>query len=143
MASSVPWADAVARITAATASGEPLAGLTVEWPNETFTRPEPPAPFLSVEMAGEGMGAIEMSGAGAWTERGQLFVHILAPTGTGTTEIRAIAKAISDLFRNVSAEASALLYERQSIGMGEPEEDDGPWWVMSVMIEWKYTDRPA
>lgn len=142
MASPVPWADAVARITAATGAGQPLAGLTVEWPNEAFTRPDQ-APFLSVEMAGDGMGAIEMSGTGAWQERGQLFVHILAPTGTGTTAIRAIAKAVSNLFRNVSAEANALLYERQSIGMGEPEEDDGPWWVMSVSVEWKYTDRPA
>ena len=143
MASPVPWADARARIEAATATGQPLAGLPIEWPNEAFTRPDPPAPFLSVEMAGDGMGAIEMSGQGAWQERGQLFVHILAPTGTGTTAVRAIAKAVSDLFRNVSAEANALIYERQSIGMGEPEEDDGPWWVMSVSVAWKYTDRPA
>lgn len=143
MASPVPWADAVSRINAAIVTGQPLAGLTVEYPNEGFTRPEPPAPFLSVEMAGDGMGAIEMSGVGAWTERGQLFVHILAPVGTGTTAVRAIAKAVSNLFRNVSASANALLYERQSIGMGELEEDDGPWWVMTVVIEWKYTDRPA
>lgn len=143
MASPVPWADARARITAATATGQPLAGLTVEWPNEAFTRPDPPAPFLSVEMAGDGMGAIEMGGQGAWQERGQLFLHVLVPTGTGTTGVRAIAKALSDLFRNVSTEANALIYERQSIGMGEPEEDDGPWWVMSVSVAWKYTDRPA
>lgn len=145
MASPIPWNDAVARITAAVAIGQPapLGGLTVSWPNEGFARPDPPAAFLSVEMAGDGMAAIEMSGQGAWQERGQLMLHILAPTGTGTVAVREIAKALSTLFRNASAVASALLYERQSIGMGEPEDDDGPWWVMSVLIEWKYTDRPA
>nr|WP_314074427.1 phage tail terminator-like protein [uncultured Roseococcus sp.] len=141
MTSPVPWADARARIEAAISGPDaPLAGLPVEWPNEDFT--PPPGAWLSIETDGEGMSPIEMGQLGAWTERGNHTIHVMTPVGTGCELGLAIAKALSNLFRNVSAEGGALLYQRQLLLPGG-QMDNGNWWITPFVVRWQYTDAPA
>jgi hypothetical protein len=143
MTSTVPWDDARARIEAAVAGPiAPLAGLPVEWPNETLDPLPASGAWLSIETEGEGMSAIEMGQLGAWTERGAHTIHVMTRVGTGCELGLAVAKALSNLFRNVSAEGGALLYERQTTLSGGPMED-GNWWITPFVVRWQYTDRPA
>jgi hypothetical protein len=126
-----PWSDARARLEAA------ALPYPVEWPNEPFTTPDL-APWLSVEAEGDVLEPIELGG-GAWEERGTLMVHVCIPLGTGSALGRQIAKDIANIYRGVNG---LTLYRRASIGAGVPTED-GRWWVLTVTLEWTYTDRPA
>jgi hypothetical protein len=126
-----PWSDARARLEAA------ALPYPIEWPNEPFTTPDL-APWLSVEAEGDVLEPIELGG-GAWEERGTLMVHVCIPLGTGSATGRQIAKDIANIYRGVNG---LTLYRRASIGAGVPTED-GRWWVITVTLEWTYTDRPA
>jgi hypothetical protein len=42
----------------------------------------PPAPWLDIEVAARGAEPIEMGG-NTWEERGQIFLHVMIPVGTG------------------------------------------------------------
>ncbi len=126
-----PWTDARNRLVAA------ALPYPIEWPNEAFTTPDL-APWLSVEADGDILEPIEL-GNGAWEERGTFIVHVIVPLGTGSADARQIAKDIANIYRGVVGYA---VYRRASVGSGVPSED-GKWWVLTVTIEWVYTDRPA
>jgi hypothetical protein len=126
-----PWTDARDRLTAA------ALGYPIEWPNEAFTAPEF-STWLSVEAEGDILEPIEL-GNGAYEERGVFIVHVLVPLGTGSLAARQIAKDVANIYRGVNG---PTIYRRAVIGSGSPTED-GKWWVLTVNIDWNYTDRPA
>lgn len=129
--SPTPWADARARLEAA------ALGYPIEWPNEPFSTPDLSL-WLSVEAEGDVVEPIEL-GPGAWEERGVFMVHVCAPLGTGSATARQVAKDIANIYRGVNG---FTVYRRASIGAGASTED-GRWWVLTVTIDWTYTDRPA
>jgi hypothetical protein len=126
-----PWNDARARLEGA------ALPFPIEWPNEAFTAPDLAA-WLSVEAEGDVLEPIEL-GHGAWEERGTFLVHVIVPLGTGSATARQVAKDIANIYRGV---VGYTVYRRASIGAGVPSED-GKWWVLTVTVEWTYTDRPA
>jgi hypothetical protein len=129
--SPTPWEDARNRLTAA------ALPYPIEWPNEAFAAPEFSA-WLSVEAEGDVLEPIELGG-GAWEERGVFIVHVIVPLGTGSLAARQIAKDVANIYRGVNG---FTVYRRAVIGSGSPTED-GKWWVLTVNVEWNYTDRPA
>lgn len=129
--SPTPWEDARNRLTVA------ALPYPIEWPNEAFAAPEFSA-WLSVEAEGDVLEPIELGG-GAWEERGVFIVHVVVPLGTGSLAARQIAKDVANIYRGV---VGYTVYRRAVIGSGSPTED-GKWWVLTVNVEWTYTDRPA
>ena len=129
--SPAPWEDAKNRLIAA------ALPYPIEWPNENFTAPEF-STWLSVEAEGDVLEPIELGG-GAWEERGVFIVHVIVPLGTGSLAARQIAKDVANIYRGVNG---FTVYRRAVIGSGSPTED-GKWWVLTVNVEWTYTDRPA
>jgi hypothetical protein len=126
-----PWNDARARLEAAGLN------LPTEWPNEGFSIPDL-SMWLSVEASGDMLAPVEI-GNGAWQEEGTFTVHVCSPVGSGSADARQVAKDIASAFRGV---AGPVIYRRASIGSGAQTED-GMWWVLSVVIEWTYVDRPV
>jgi hypothetical protein len=89
-------------------------------------------------MSGNELAAMELGPTAAYAERGIIWCHIQCPVGTGTLEIRAIAKQLSNLFRTASI--PGMTFGRQSLGGGEPGDDDGLFWRMSLTIDYVYQD---
>lgn len=134
MTTPTPWADARSRIEALG-----FDAAAIEWPNEPFTRPAPPALWLAVEMTGESSAPIELGPQGGWRESGYLGVHIYTPAGQGTHEARTLAEQISDAFRSVAT--GPVSYHRMRIGDGIAEETDGAYWRLSVEVDYRYTSH--
>ena len=112
------------------------------WPNEPFDKPEPPAPWVLVEMSGHLLEAIEIGAASSntWAEQGQVWCHCFVPSASGSDTARAVLKALSDLFR-ANNPYRFVVFRAQSIGLGAPGDDDGAWWRLSMSVDWLYADH--
>jgi hypothetical protein len=131
MSSDVPF-SAVREMLEAVWTGAPMV-----WPNEGLEVSDSSMPWVYCEMTGDSMEAMELGGASAaWVESGLVWIHIHAPTGTGTLEIRAIARQLSDIFR--AAVIPGITFGRQSLGAGEQGDDDGLYWRQSFTVEYEY-----
>jgi hypothetical protein len=133
MSSPVPWADARAKITAAN------LGVPIEWPNEDFQEPvSSPGLWISVETCSDSMEPIEV-GANVWQESGTLYIHVMAPQGSGTMAARTLAKQIVTLFRSLPP-PQTVVYTSAGLGTGAGNDPRGLWWVLPVSIDWRYQD---
>lgn len=108
------------------------------WDNEAFDRPEPPAAFVLVQVTGTSFAQASM-GAGdrlsdRWMEEGVLLLSVIVPQGAGSQGARDIASALAGLFRGVAL--GDLEFGDMSIGLGVPAEDQGPWWLLPLRINW-------
>lgn len=109
----------------------------VVWPNEGGVS-DASLPWIYVDVSGNLLDPMELGG-GAWIERGLVFCSVFVPVGTGTLEQRAIAKAMSDLFRN--ARDGPVVFRSHNLGQGEPGDDDGMYWRLTLTVEYSYEDR--
>ncbi|MCO5071139.1 MAG: DUF4128 domain-containing protein [Rhizobiaceae bacterium] len=110
--------------------------------NENWKLPNPPAHFLLVEVFGDfydqaSIGADPQDG-NLYRETGQIYVHVMAPRGQGTATARTYAKQIVDLFRG--NEDAGVRPRGASIGAGEPGEEDGNFFRMTVTLDWERDD---
>ena len=76
------------------ADGAAQLVLPVAWPNRKFKPPEPVAPFLAVEVMGDGAEPYELGG-GVWVEDGTIEVAVVVPTGTGIEQGLTLRKAVA------------------------------------------------
>lgn len=136
MSSPEVWADARARLEAAA----PGLGLTVAWPNEGFTLPEPPAPWLLVEIQGELSRPIELGGA-TWQEAGALLLHVMVPVGTGTAAGLTLRKALANLFRTATGAPVGLLWRDARMDPAGEPDDRGLYRPLSLAVEYQWQDR--
>lgn len=113
-------------------------GAPLIWPNEGGVA-DSSMPWVYMEMSGDDMNALELGQASAaWAEGGTIWAHIHQPIGTGTLEIRAIAKQLSNVFR--TANIPGLTFGRQSLGAGEQGDDDGLYWRQTFTVSYTYQD---
>ena len=137
MSSPEVWLDARARIEAAAL----VPPDRISWPNEAFDLPDPtadPAPlWMAVTASGNLSTPIELGG-GVWQEDGAIWVHCFTPTGTGELALRQLAKAVATTFRDLPS--GPVVYTGAEIGMGEPGDENGSWYRLSVRIEYRYQD---
>lgn len=111
----------------------------VRWENERFDLPEPPAPWVAVEMTGTLYDQASL-GAGVradelWREEGILWMHVMVPAGSGAETARTLAGQLCDLFRGVELDPN-IEFRGFSIGLGEPGDDDGNWYRISISSDW-------
>lgn len=128
---SIPWQDARGRLEAAVAPGCALDGVPLAWPNELFTEPDPPAPYVRVAMDSDSGPARDLQ-ATAFMSEGVLNLFIIAPLYSGTTASRGIADGLVGLFRGV---AHPVAYVGATISDGY--EDAGSW-ITPVSINFVY-----
>jgi Bacteriophage related domain of unknown function len=131
------WDDALPRIQAAAAS----IALSVELPNEDAgPRPMPPAPWLDIEVAAQGAEPIEIGGK-IWEERGQIFLHVMIPVGTGLRAGLVLRKTLSEAFRAVTDAPAGLVYrDGQDFDPLGPGTDDGVYRRLSLVVRYIYQD---
>ena len=111
------------------------------WDNEAFAKPEPPVPFVLVQVTGSiyeqmTIGA-ETRQANRFQEEGQLLLTIIVPLGTGSDVARQHAEALATMFRGLTLDASDIEFLDMSIGLGRAADDDGPWWALPMRIDWR------
>jgi hypothetical protein len=130
MSSPVPFADGVALLTGA-ALGYPIA-----LPNAVFVKPQPPAPWLRVEVMSHMLAPIDI-GANVWQEDGTTFIDIIVPANSGTTLARTIAKNAANAFRNLGPRPVVYTAGSLTAGVAGP---DGMWWTLTFSMDWTYQD---
>ena len=129
MAKALVWVDVRARLSV----DPPTLGsavLPIAFPNAPFTRPQPPAPFLLVEVAAGSGKPIELGGR-TWQDEAQVFVHVLVPTNIGVDSANDIEDQVRALFRQPSA--SGVIYESVDGDPGGPGSEDGVYWRTTII----------
>lgn len=121
----------------------------IQWPNDdTFERPMiggVPQPFIAFEITGDLYEQVSIGGGAQqaqnrWDETGRIWLHVFVKAGTGHTKARGAAKALANLFRGARMLNDRLEFMDASIGEGEPGDDNGVYWRVSVSIEWGLTE---
>jgi hypothetical protein len=138
MASDVPY-DAVRAHIEANWPHSPIA-----FENEEFHRPSPPAHWLSFEMSGDlysqqSIGAGEQS-ENRWDEEGTIWGHVYAPKNAGTSYQRKLCRWFADLFRGQTLLNGNLEFLDAHLGLGEPGDEKGVYWRISVTVDWRWVD---
>lgn len=124
------------------------AATPISFENQPFSRPASDngaaAPFIALEITGtlyaqQSIGESAQA-ANRWDEEGQLWLHVYVQTDTGSSIARRYAKQLADLFRGLRLVGDNLEFMDASIGMGQPGDDDGVYWSVSVEIDWRRFD---
>lgn len=120
-----------------------LPAVEWRWENEAQDPPDPPAVFAMVEITGE---TFEQQSIGAttrasnrWLEAGTLFIHVLAPAGTGSAAARTLAEQIATAFRSVETLDPNITFGRLSLGLGDVLPPNGNWWRLPITVAWERT----
>lgn len=120
----------------------------IKFENQPFQRPVSDSgaalPFIAFEITGtlyaqQSIGESAQA-ANRWDEEGQLWLHVYVQTDTGSSIARRYAKQLADLFRGLRLVGDNLEFTDASIGMGQPGDDDGVYWSVSVEIDWRRFD---
>lgn len=116
-------------------------GCDLVFENEGFQAGDQTAPWVYVEVIGTSWDQHSI-GAGAirdnrWEEFGIVMFHVFVETGTGTGVIRSNAYGLADLFRGLELLTGTLIFQRFSLGAGEPGSEDGRWWRTTATVEWE------
>lgn len=111
----------------------------IQWENESFVPPFDG--WIAMEMSGtlysqQSIGA-DAQADNRWDEEGVLWLHCFVPTGTGTSTARRWAKQLADLFRGARLLDDDLEFMDAQIGMGEPGDEQGATYRISVVIDWR------
>jgi hypothetical protein len=128
------WTE-VRPLIAATAA---TLGVMVAWPNEDAgPRPEPPAPWLAVDLVSNVSSRYEL-GANVWLEEGSIWIHLFIPNGTGVDWGLSARKAFSVAFRGAVPATAGLTYRDHSSDPLGP--DDGVYKSLSLRVSYYFTD---
>lgn len=110
--------------------------------NENFEKPNPPSPWIAVAMTGvlygqQSLGASVQSD-NRWDESGHLWLPVFTPSGSGSSRARQIAKMLANIFRGLNTLLNGSLEFRDAfIGEGAPASEDGNWYELPLVIEWR------
>lgn len=123
------------------------ATASLAWENEQFSTPTStgkPTPWVAVEMTGtlygqQSIGAYPQS-QNRWDEEGTLWMHVFVRSNTGSETARTICRSLADLFRGTTLLSGKLEFLDAQIGMGEPGDDEGNYFRISVSVDWRYID---
>lgn len=115
-------------------------GTRIEFENEIFEQTAQET-WIAVEMssstyAQQSIGADDQAD-NRWDEDGILWIHIMVPAGTGSSEARRLAKAAADLFRGARLMNDDLEFMDAAIGLGGRDEATGSLWTLSVTVDWR------
>ncbi|MCB1499713.1 MAG: hypothetical protein KDK07_07960 [Bauldia sp.] len=113
----------------------------IRFENEAFTKPNPPAPWISVALTGVLYGQQSIGESvqadNRWDERGHLWLPVFVAAGAGASQPRRLAKKLADLFRGLTLLSGDLEFMDAFIGEGGPAEEEGNWYELPLAIEWR------
>lgn len=103
--------------------------------NERFPPPAAKTPFVHVEMQSniwdqKSIGSGDPSKE-RWDEEGTIWLHVMVPTGSGSTTARQYARQLVLLFRGKTL-LSNLTFRSASIGDGQ---ERGGYWAITATLE--------
>lgn len=106
----------------------------VIYENDKLSDPDTQTAFVYVEIVGDLLeqDTFGAPGQNEWVEDGAAYFHVMVPDGTGSREARAIAKRLSNLFREHPI--GTMNFQRMSIGSGEPGKDFPNFFAMTLTI---------
>lgn len=112
----------------------------IAWENESFDKPEPPAPWVLFEITGnmydqQSIGDSPQA-ANRWDEEGMMWLHVMVPKGTGSVLARHYAKGLADVFRGARL-IDTMEFLSATIGEGAPGDEQGNYFRVSVSIDWR------
>lgn len=87
-----------------------------------------------------GGGADDEPGGNRWDESGTLWFHVFIPRGSGSREARRLGKALANLFRGRLLLDDELEFGDADLGAGDPGQENGNYYLMSVNIDWRRTE---
>lgn len=109
--------------------------------NEDFPKPDPPAPWIAMALTGVLYGQVSIGAAtqatNRWDEKGHLWLPVFAPKGTGASRARQLAKLLADIFRGLTLSGGSIEFMDAFIGEGGPAQEDGNWFELPLVIEWR------
>ncbi len=113
----------------------------IRFENDPFKKPNPPTPWIAVALTGvlygqEFIGASQQSD-NRWDENGHLWMLVFVPAGSGSSQARKLAKALANIFRGLTLLSGNLEFMDAFIGEGEPAPEEGNWYKLTVVIEWR------
>jgi hypothetical protein len=107
--------------------------------NEDYPIDLNPNAFLRVEIFGDSFKQESIGAAprkdNLWREMGVVYVHVMTERGSGSRQARVYADMACELFRG--ADVSDVEFQDMSIGSGDQGVEDGKYYRMTAMIEWK------
>ena len=111
--------------------------------NDFYDLPDTPAAFAYIEIVGNfydqaSIGGGEGKADNLWREWGQLHLHVMTPSGTGSGQARQYCDQMLALFTGY--EIGTLTFRDASIGMGEPGRAFANYYAMTASITW-YRDE--
>lgn len=107
---------------------------------ETILQEVDPITFVYVEIFGDSYNqdSVGSPGSNTWLEQGVTYLHVMTPSGTGSSAARVHANNLLNLFREQSIEG--LRMPEMSIGEGDPGRDFANHWAMTASIHWHRYD---
>lgn len=143
MASGVVW-DAIRDHLVANWTATPIAfenDNTLSDGSSVPPDPQSVPAWISVEITGTVYGQQSIGAAlqadNRWDEEGILFVDVLVQSGAGSSQARAYAKQVADLFRGLTLLSGSLEFQDAYIGRGQRAEREGNWFFFPCDIEWR------
>jgi hypothetical protein len=113
----------------------------IAWPNKQFTQQNPPASWVAFQITGSLYGQQSIGASvqadNRWDEEGTIWFHVFVPTNSGESGARGRAKALAVLFRGKTLLENRLEFLDAAIGSGEPGDEDGNYYRVSVSIDWR------
>lgn len=126
-----------------TVLADPTTGIVppFRFENERFDKPDPPAPWVAVALTGvlygqQSIGASRQAD-NRWDETGHLWMPVFVEVGSGSSRPRQIAKMLADIFRGLTLVNNTLEFMDAFIGEGSPAPEEGNWYELPVVIEWR------
>lgn len=112
--------------------------------NESFQKPDPPAPWIAMTLTGVLYGQ-QSIGAGVqadnrWDEDGHLWLPVFVEVGTGESRSRQLAKMLANIFRGLTLLNGHLEFMDAFVGEGESALEEGNWYKLEVVVEWRRMD---
>lgn len=116
----------------------------IAWENAPFQRPPNAGPWILFEITGsmydqQSIGASTQA-ANRYDQAGVMFFHVHVKKGTGSKAARQVGKQMADLFRGTLLIDENLEFMGMTIGEGNPADETGTYWRITVSIDWYFTD---
>jgi hypothetical protein len=106
-----------------------------------------PIPWVLVEFSNtsDGRRGAGTPGQNIWLAEGSVQIHIFVPTGSGASLAYSYAVTLADIFRGASfytvTPGEVVRTDGARIGGGDSGSDDGKWFRVTVVVEWRYFYR--
>lgn len=108
------------------------------FPNENFTPPNPPAPYLAVEFIGGTSDQVSIGAPGnnRFREVNGVRIWVMVPSNTGWEDARDMARRVAALFRGKTFDGVRCWSPR--LGSGKYDDVSGNWYGTDVFIPYQY-----